>query len=244
MIVGDQRQSVERATPYDTDSATRKLQLVAPLRQRLFPNREWVLLIVLAVECGVFSMTGGNFLTAGNAFEVTRLAVELGLLALALTPVIITGGIDLSVGSMMGLSAVVLGSLWRDANLPMPLAIVVTLLIGAVGGGLNALMIARLRFPPLIVTLGTFSLFRGIAEGLTRGIDNYSGFSSSFLFLGQGYVAGLIPVQLFVLLIAIGGWAWQLHRTALGRCLYAIGYSAEGARYAESRWPVDWRPFI
>lgn len=208
------------------------LQLTPPLRQRLFPNREWMLLIVLAVECGVFSVTGSNFLTAGNAFEVTRLAVELGLLALALTPVIITGGIDLSVGSMMGLSAVVLGSLWRDAHLPMPVAVAATLIIGALGGGLNALMIARLNFPPLIVTLGTFSLFRGIAEGLTRGIDNYSGFSSSFLFLGQGYVAGLIPAQLFVLVVAIAGWAWRLHRTAFGRSLYAIGYSAEGSRYA------------
>jgi len=191
-----------------------------------------MLLIVLAVEGIVFSVTGSNFLTAGNAFEVTRLAVELGLLALALTPVIITGGIDLSVGSMMGLSAVVLGSLWRDAHLPMPVAIAATLMIGALGGGLNALMIARLKFPPLIVTLGTFSLFRGIAEGLTRGIDNYSGFTSSFLFLGQGYVGGLIPAQLFVLMVAIAGWAWWLHRAAFGRSLYAIGYSAEGARYA------------
>ena len=203
-----------------------------PLGQRLFPNKEWMLLIVLAVGCIVFSVTGSNFLTGGNAFEVTRLAVELGLLALALTPIIITGGIDLSVGSMMGLSAVVLGILWRDAHWPMPLAVAATLMIGALGGGLNALMIARLNFPPLIVTLGTFSLFRGVAEGLTRGIDNYSGFRSSFLFLGQGYVGGLIPAQLFVLLVAIAGWAWWLHRTTFGRSLYAIGYSAEGARYA------------
>ena len=208
------------------------LQSTPPLGHRLFPNNEWMLLIVLAAECIVFSVTGSNFPTAGNAFEVTRLAVELGLLALALTPVIITGGIDLSVGSMMGLSAVVLGGLWRDAHWPMPVAIAAALILGALGGGLNALMIARLNCPPLIVTLGTFSLFRGVAEGLTRGIDNYSGFSSSFLFLGQGYVGGLIPAQLFVLLVAIAGWTWWLHRTTFGRSLYAIGYSAEGARYA------------
>ena len=208
------------------------LLLVPPLRVRLFPNKEWLLLIVLAMECAIFSVTGTNFWTAGNAFEVTRLAVELGLLALALTPVIITGGIDLSVGSMMGLSAIVLGSLWRDAHLPIAFAIALTLCVGAIGGALNAYMIARLNYPPLIVTLGTFSLFRGIAEGLTRGIDNYSGFPSSFLFLGQGYVAGVIPPQLFVLTLATGGLAWQLHRTALGRSLYAIGFSADGARYA------------
>lgn len=220
------------ATIADARSVIQTPQLLAPLLERLFPNKEWLLLIVLAIECCVFAVTGGNFLTAGNAMEVTRLAVELGLLALALTPIIITGGIDLSVGSMMGLSAVVLGSLWRDAHLPMPAAVAATMVIGLMGGGLNAFMIARLKFPPLIVTLGTFSLFRGVAEGLTRGIDNYSGFSPSFLFLGQGYAGGLIPAQFFVFLVAIAVWAWCLHRTAFGRTLYAIGYSAEGARYA------------
>ena len=203
-----------------------------PWRARLFPNNEWVLVVVLAVECGVFSLTGSNFFSSANAFEVARLGVEVGLLALALTPIIITGGIDLSVGSMMGLAAVVMGSLWRDAHLPMPLVIVMTLLVGLLGGGLNALMITRLNFPPLIVTLGTFSLFRGIAEGLTRGVENYSGFSAGFLFLGQGYVGGFIPTQLFILIAAVAGFAWWLHRTTFGRSLYAIGYAAEGARYA------------
>jgi rhamnose transport system substrate-binding protein len=210
-------------------------QVNASWQARLFPNNEWVLLLVLMAECFIFSLTGNNFFSAANGFEVTRLAVEIGLLALALTPIIITGGIDLSVGSMMGLSAVVLGGLWRDANLPIGVAIVLTLLVGVIGGSLNALMIARLNFPPLIVTLGTFSLFRGIAEGLTRGIENYSGFSSSFLFLGQGYVGGVIPAQLFILIPAILGSGWWLHRTTSGRALYAIGHSAEGARYAGIR---------
>jgi rhamnose transport system substrate-binding protein len=204
----------------------------APWRERLFPNNEWVLLVVLLIECSIFSVTGNNFLSTSNAFEITRLSVEVGLLALALTPIIISGGIDLSVGSMMGLAAVVMGALWRDAHLPISVAIAVALLVGLLGGALNALMIARLRFPPLIVTLGTFSLFRGMAEGLTRGIENYSGFSPRFLFLGQGYIGGVIPTQLFVLLVAIAGFAWWLHRTGSGRSLYAIGYSAEGARYA------------
>jgi rhamnose transport system permease protein len=213
-------------------SVIHDLRLVAPWRERLFPNNEWVLLLVLLVECAVFSVTGNNFLTSANGFEVTRLAVEIGLLALALTPIIITGGIDLSVGSMMGLAAVVLGSLWRDAHLPMPAAITIALLVGLVGGGLNALLIARLRFPPLIVTLGTFSLFRGIAEGLTRGIENYSGFSPQFLFLGQGYIGGVFPTQLFILIAAAALYAWCLHRTAFGRGLYATGFSFEGARFA------------
>src|SRR5919112_372716 len=75
---------------------------------------------IILFECAVFTITGSNFLSSGNGFEITRLAVEIGLLALALTPIIITGGIDLSVGSMMGLAAVVLGALWRDAGGPQP----------------------------------------------------------------------------------------------------------------------------
>ena len=211
---------------------THALQLSPPWRERLFPNSEWALLLVIVIECLVFTFTGHNFLTATNAFEITRLSVEIGLLALILTPIIVTGGIDLSVGSMMGLAAVVLGGLWRDAHLPIGLAALIALVIGIAGGALNALMISRLNFPPLIVTLGTFSLFRGIAEGLTRGIENYSGLPGRFLFLGQGYVGGFVPTQLFILLTAIAVCAWWLHRTKYGRALYAIGFAAEGAKYA------------
>jgi len=203
-----------------------------PWPERLFPNREWVLLLALLIECLFFGVTGSNFLSIANAFEVMRLSAEIGLLSLALTPIVITGGIDLSVGSMMGLSAVVLGALWRDVHLAIPLAVALTLLVGLLGGALNALLIARWGLPPLIVTLGAYSLFRGLAEGLTRGIENYSGFSSTFLFWGQGYVAGIVPTQLFIFVPAAIGMAWLLHRTAFGRTLYAIGYSPEGARYA------------
>ncbi len=211
-------------------------------RERWFPNNEWVLLAVILVECLIFSVTGTNFATAGNAFEVSRLAVEIGLLALALTPIIITGGIDLSVGSMMGLGAVVMGMLWRDAGLPLWLAALLALLVGAAGGALNAAVITRLNLPPLIVTLGTFSLFRGMAEGLTRGVDSYAGFPAEFLFLGQGYVGGVVPAQLFIFAAVAVGVGWWLHRTGFGRSLYAIGFSAEGARYAGI--PVRRRLFI
>jgi len=203
-----------------------------PLGERLFPNNEWVLLVVIIAECVIFGMAGHNFATAGNAFEITRLSVEIGLLALALTPIIVSGGIDLSVGSMMGLSAIVLGFLWRDAGLPIVVAIALTLVLGLAGGALNAFLITRLGFPPLIVTLGTLSLFRGIAEGVTGGIQHYSGFPAGFLALGQGYVGGIVPTQLFILVAAAVGGAWWLHRTTVGRALYAIGHSPEGAKYA------------
>src|ERR687893_1339693 len=129
-----------------------QLLLTAPWRERVFPNNEWVLIVVILFECVVFTITGSNFLSSGNGFEITRLAVEIGLLALALTPIIITGGIDLSVGSMMGLAAVVLGALWRDAGLAMPAAIALTLCVGVLGGFLTALIYTRLNSPPLIDT--------------------------------------------------------------------------------------------
>src|SRR6185437_3219957 len=203
-----------------------------PLHRRLFPNGEWALLVVLACECLVFGLVSDNFLTVANFFEIVRLSVELGLLALALTPIIITGGIDLSVGSALGLCAVVLGALWRDAHVPLWAASVLTLLVGCGCGLLNGALVGGLNLPSLIVTLGTYSLYRGIAEGLTRGIENYSGFGHKFLFFGQGYVAGVLPPQVLVLAVAALATAWILHRSAFGRTLYAIGFSPEGSRFA------------
>lgn len=202
------------------------------LPERLFPNNEWALLLLIAVEAMLFSMAGQSFLSASNAVEIIRLSVEVGLLALALTPIIITGGIDLSVGSMMGLSAILFGWLWRDAHLPIWLSASLTLGAGLLGGGLNALLIARFHLPPLIVTLGSYSLFRGLAEGLTGGVDNYSGFPNTFLFLGQGYIRGFLPPQMLILLLMAVFYFLLLHKTIIGRALYAIGFSEEGSRYA------------
>src|SRR5579871_787833 len=201
-------------------------------RHRLFPNGEWILLLALLAEIAIFSAVAKNFSTWENLIEVIRFSVELGLLAIALTPVIITGGIDLSVGSMMGLAAVTFGALWHDAHLPLAGAAIGALLAGCAGGALNALLIARFNLPPLVVTLGSFSLFRGIAEGITQGTVNFSGFPRSFLYLGQGYLIGAIPVQLlFFLPVLLGFWI-MLHRSVIGRALYAIGFSPGGARYA------------
>src|SRR3712207_4601348 len=160
--------------------ASLPLQDSRPWTARAFPNGEWILLVGLALEIAVFAAIAPSFFTAANFFEVVRLSVELGLLALALTPVMITGGIDLSVGSMMGLAAVVFGAAWRDGGLPIGVAALVAVMLGLVGGSLNAVLITRLNIPPIIVTLGSFSMFRGVAEGITRGAVNYSGFPHAF----------------------------------------------------------------
>ena len=200
--------------------------------RRFLFSHEGVLLVLIVAEYVIFSLTGRNFWGLQNTGEMIRLVAEIGLLALAMTPVIVTGGIDLSVGSLMGLSAVLFGKMWRDAQLPIAVAAVATVGIGALAGGLNALLVTRLRIPALIVTLGSFSLFRGLAEGVTSATANYTNFPDSFLFLGQGYFFGVIPAQLPVFAAAAVGFWLLLHRTAIGRTLFAIGFSPEGARHA------------
>lgn len=199
---------------------------------RLPLTYETVLAALLVAEVLYFALSAPSFFGASGLALVLRQSTDIGLLAVALTPVILMGGIDLSIGSLMGLSAVVMGKLWRDGGLPIGLAAAATLGMGLLAGGVNALLITKLRVPALIVTLGTYSLFRGLAEGLTRSVDNFTGFPESFLAFGQKDVAGFMPVA-FPVFAAAAVAAWVLvHRTSIGRSFYAIGFSPEGARHA------------
>ncbi len=194
-------------------------------------RHETVLLAVVVLEWLCFHALGPRFGTLENSFDLLRHSAEIGLLALAMTPVILTGGIDLSVGSLLGLCAVLFGKLWRDAGLDPAAAAGCTLVLGALAGGLNATLIAGLRLPPLIVTLGTYSLFRGLAEAITRGADTFTNFPSAFLFLGQERWLGL-PTQAWLFAaVAIAVWL-LVHRTTFGRACRAQGFAPEGARYA------------
>jgi rhamnose transport system permease protein len=194
-------------------------------------THERVLAACLGLEILLFTIIGSNFLTVANAGEIVRASAEVGLLAIALTPVILTGGIDLSVGSLLALCAVVFGIASREAGWPIALAALAAIATGVAAGSLNAALVSRLGVPPLIVTLGTFSLFRGLAEAATAGVRNYSNFPAGFLFLGQGTI-GLFPAQSPVLVaVAVGFWL-LVHRTTVGRTLMAIGFSTDGARYA------------
>ncbi len=190
-----------------------------------------VLGLVVAAEVAIFSVIAPNFATPANAAEIVRLTVEVGLLALALTPIIVSGGIDLSSGALLGLSAIVLGAHWRDAGWPIGLAAMAALGVGALGGALNAWLIAYRRLPALMVTLGSLSIFRGLAEGLTGAVDNYTGLPQGFLSLGQGYLAG-VPAQTPVLVLAAVGFAALLHTTTRGRAWYAIGWNTDSATHA------------
>ncbi len=200
----------------------------------LLLRHECLLLIVLLGEIIYFASVGRRFGSLDNVFDIVRHSTEIGLLALVMTPIILTGGIDLSVGSLMGLCAVIFGKLWRDGGMPPAGAAVAVLIIGALAGALNGGLITGLRLPPLIVTLGTYSLFRGIAEAITRGTDAFTNFPASFLFIGQERFLG-IPVQGFAL-IGVAFLVWILvHQTTFGRSFRAIGFAPEGARYAGLR---------
>jgi ribose/xylose/arabinose/galactoside ABC-type transport system permease subunit len=205
-----------------------------------FPRARWkavvfrhetLLLAVLVAEWCYFNAVGANFGHLDNTYDIVRHSVEFGLLALVMTPVILTGGIDLSVGSLLGLSAIFFGKLWRDAGLSPAEAAACTLGLGALGGGVNAVLITELRLPPLIVTLGTYSLYRGLAEAITHGSDTFTNFPASFLFWGQERWLGLPAQAPIFIVVALGVWL-LVHRTTFGRDFRTIGFSPEGARYA------------
>jgi ribose/xylose/arabinose/galactoside ABC-type transport system permease subunit len=204
---------------------------LAPQRLPATYRTEVVLLVVVLLEWLYFNSVGPRFASLENSYDILRHSAEIGLIALVMTPIILTGGIDLSLGSLLGLCAILFGKLWRDAGLPLPLAGVATLAIGALAGAFNATLITRLRLPPLIVTLGTYSLFRGLAEAITHGVDTFTNFPASFLALGQGRWLGL-PAQAPAFLAVIVGIWILVHATAHGRAIRAIGFSAEGARFA------------
>ncbi len=211
----------------------------SPWRARLL-SHEMLLLYVLIAEWLFFYFAGTTtnrrgvvvgFGTWDRQFDILRHSCEIGLLALALTPVIITAGIDLSIASLLGLCAILFGKLWLDGGLPIPVAAGLTLVLGAVAGGLNATLITALRLPPLIVTLGTYSLFRGLAEAITRGSITYTDFPETFLFVGQERWLGL-PTQAWIFFaVALAVWL-LVHRTTFGRSFRTIGLAPEGARYA------------
>lgn len=199
---------------------------------------ETMLFAVLVIEWLCFNSIGPRFGSLDNTFDILRHSCEIGLLALVMTPIILTGGIDLSVGSLLGLCAILFGKLWHDAGLSLWLAGMCTLIIGGLAGGVNAALITQLRLPPLIVTLGTYSLFRGLAEAITHGVVTYTDFPASFLFLGQERWMGMPAQMPFFIGITVGMWL-LVHRMSYGRAFRAIGFAPEAARY--SGIPVERR---
>jgi rhamnose transport system permease protein len=198
-------------------------------------RHETLLLAILLVALAGLGTLNDKFLTLDNLLNQGRLMTEIGLIALPMTFVIITGGIDLSVGAIVGLCAIVLGYAWKTLGVPLPLAIPIALAVGALAGFVNGLIITRLRVPPLIATIATLAFYRGLAEGVSKA-HSVRGYPEWFYFLGQGDLFG-VPAQLWILFVAIIVFGIALDRTAFGRTLYAIGSNEMAARF--SALPVD-----
>jgi rhamnose transport system permease protein len=198
-------------------------------------RHETLLAVILAIALIILGSLNNRFLTIDNLLNQGRLMTEVGLIALPMTFVIITGGIDLSVGSIVGLCAILLGYSWKNWDFPLPLAIVFALLVGALAGFFNGLIITRVKVPPLIMTIATLALYRGLAEGISQA-HSVRGYPDWFYFTGQYDLFG-VPTQLWLLVIAIIIAGVALDRTTFGRTLYAIGNNETAARF--SGLPVD-----
>ena len=202
----------------------------SPARARINVTQELVMLIAHAAALVVLSLTAERFMTVGNLLNQGRLMTEVALVALPMTFIIITGGIDLSVGSIMGLTAILLGVFWQNVGLPLAAAVGLAMLVAVAAGYFNGLLITRVRVPPLIMTLATLALYRGLAEGISQA-RSVRGYPEWFYVLGQGEVLG-VPTQLWILFVAIVIFWIVLSRTTFGRALYAIGHNETAARYS------------
>jgi rhamnose transport system permease protein len=208
------------------DAASRP---ASPLRAFL-ARQEAVLVVVLVVALAILATESDVFLTPENILNQGRLMTEVGLMALPMTLIIVTGGIDLSVGSVLGMCAIVLGVLWQNVGIPLPLAMVLTVVVGAAAGFVNGWFITWMRVPPLIMTLATLALYRGLAEGISEA-RSVTGYPEWFFVLGQHDVLG-VPTQLWILAAATIVTGIVLARTTFGRALYAIGFNETAARFS------------
>ncbi len=208
------------------------LRVAAP---RWLARHETLLGAILIVALVILGAFNERFLTIDNLLNQGRLMTEVGLIALPMTFVIITGGIDLSVGSIVGLCAILLGYSWKIWGLPLPAAIGFSIGVGGLAGFANGLLITRVKVPPLIMTIATLALYRGLAEGISQA-HSVRGYPEWFFFVGQGDWLG-VPTQLWILFVAIIVTGVALDRTTFGRALYAIGANETAARF--SGLPVD-----
>jgi ribose transport system permease protein len=185
--------------------------------------------IALLVVCVGLAFLSQDFLTVGNLFDVMRQVSINAVISFGMTLTILLGGIDLSVGSILAVSSVLI-ALMMKAGFAPALATPLGLLSGAAMGAANGLIIGKGRVAPFIATLGMMTLLRGLALVLSQG-SPISGFSSDFFaMLGGGYLASLIPLPVVWMLALFALFYFLLTKTVFGRHVYATGGNAEAAR--------------
>ncbi|BDF03634.1 ABC transporter permease [[Clostridium] hylemonae] len=181
----------------------------------------WIALII------IFAVCEPTFLKTSNIFNILRQVSIVGVCSVGMTFVILTGGMDLSVGSVIGVAAVA-GALMLSKGIPIPAVIIAILLVGAAAGAFNAFFINEVGIAPIIMTLGTMTALRGAAFLLCGGFPVY-GITKSFLLIGQGYI-GVVPIPVLIMIAAfIAGYIF-LNRLPFGRSVYGIGGNIEAAR--------------
>lgn len=195
--------------------------------------KKFAILGVLILLAGFFSLVTDSFLTTSNLLNISRQVSMLGISAVGMTCVILTSGIDLSVGSVMAIVNIIGALLMTEYNLPILPAAVITLLIAALVGLFNGVMVWYVGVPAFIVTLATMISIRGLAYVLCKGMPVW-GMPEAFRILGQGYV-GPIPLPVIIMLIVFAlGWVF-LNRTKTGRYMYGLGGNREAVRLAGIR---------
>lgn len=190
---------------------------------------ELTTVIALIILMAVITIINSNFLTANNLLNLLLQVTSNALIAFGMTFVILTGGIDLSVGSILALSSALTAGL-LGSGMPVTLAILISLILGCILGMMNGLLISYGKLAPFIVTLATMTIFRGSTLVYTNGNPITKGLSDTFLFqfLGQGYIVG-IPFPVIIMFIVFIVLYVLLHKTAFGKSVYAIGGNEKAA---------------
>src|SRR6266850_1215579 len=189
--------------------------------------------VSLVVLCILIAVLEPRFLSAGNLAGVARQTAVITVIAMGMTVVMVSGGIDLSVGSVMALSGV-MGALAMVSGAPVIVGVATAIAAATVCGLLNGAAIAVLRIPPFIVTLGAMGIYRGVALLVTDG-KAVVGVPSSFGYLAEGNFLGFVPVPLLIVVSVAMATHFLLVITRPGRYCYAIGSNIEAARYSGIR---------
>src|SRR3712207_2084088 len=185
-------------------------------------------LVALVILCVVISISTPRFLNVTNIMNVfTQVSVN-AILAIGMSFVILTGGIDLSVGSILAITGAVAANLIKSSN-NMFLSIVIALIIGGAIGLINGIVVAKGKVQAFIVTLATMTIFRGLTLVYTDGTP-ISGLSDKFMNIGNMRIAGYIPVPAIITVIVFAIACYLLNQTRYGRYVYAIGGNEDSAR--------------
>ena len=188
---------------------------------------EYAIIIIFVVLFGAMSIFAPNFLTGGNIANVLRQGSINGICAIGMTFVILTGGIDLSVGAIIAVSGVLTAMMMIDGIHPL-VASLISIVLCTLIGFLTGLMISHIGIPPMVATMGTMTSLRGVAYLITGGTPVF-GFDERYAVIGQGYV-GVIPIPVIILVLSFAAGIFFLSKTRYSRYIYGVGGNEEVAR--------------